>query len=136
MAPTTAADYPTLGFDPAPGDTDAVSGIVVSLRNVYDAMNEIANVLHGADDGEWRGDAARAFRDLLDDDVRPKIDKSVSAFDGAYHSISTWSTSLDGFQSRARSYERLAAAAQADADAAQTALNGLPTTPPDPGGRP
>lgn len=130
MAPTTTADYPTLGFDPSPGDTEAVSGIVMSLRNVYDAMNEIANVLHGADDGEWRGAAARAFRDLLDDDVRPKIDKSVSAFDGAYHAVSTWSTSLNGYQDRARTYERLAAAAQADADAAQTALTGLPDQPP------
>lgn len=137
MAPTSASTYPTLGFDPAPGDTEAVGSIATTLRNVYDAMNEISNVLHGADDGEWRGKAARAFRDLLDDDVRPKIDKAVDAFDGAYHAILTWSTDLDGFQSRAAMYEKWAADAQADADTAQQALGALPpkpapgTPPPD-----
>jgi hypothetical protein len=129
MAPTSKASYPTLGFDPAPGDTDAVTSIASTLRTVHGAMNEISNVLHGAADGEWRGKAARRFRDLLDDDVRPKIDKAVDAFDGAYHALSTWSTSLDSYQTRAAGYERLAAEAQAEADAARSALADLPAKP-------
>lgn len=129
MAPTSKSTYPTLGFDPAPGDVDAVSSISGTLRNVYDAMNEISNVLHGADDGEWRGDASRAFRDLLDDDVRPKVDKAVGAFDLAYHALSTWSTSLDGYQTRAANYEKWAKEAQDEADAAQAALGDLPPKP-------
>ena len=129
MAPTSKATYPTLGFDPAPGDVDAVNGVATTLGRVYDAMNEIANVLHGADDGEWRGKAARSFRDLLDDDVRPKIDKAVDAFDHARGALTTWSTSLDGYQERAANYERWAAQAQADAEAAQQALSDLPAKP-------
>ncbi|MCW2788236.1 MAG: hypothetical protein JWP56_539 [Aeromicrobium sp.] len=129
MSATSKADYPTLGFDPAPGDTDAVATISTTLRNVYDAMNEISNVLHGAADGEWRGGAAIAFRDLLDDDVRPKIDTCVEAFDNAHSALSTWATSLDGYQSRAASYEKWAAEAQAEADAAQATLDGLPPKP-------
>lgn len=129
MAPTSASTYPTLGFDPSPGDTEAVSSIVTTLSNVYDAMNEISNVLRGADEGEWRGQAAIAFRDLMDDDVRPKIEQAVSAFDGAYHAISTWSTKLDSFQTRAGNYEKWAAEAQEQADAAQKALGDLPAKP-------
>ncbi|MCW2770159.1 MAG: putative integral rane protein [Aeromicrobium sp.] len=86
-------------------------------------------MLHGAADGEWRGQAAIAFRDLLDDDVRPKIDKCVEAFDDAHSALSTWSTSLDGYQSRAANCEKWAAEAQADADAARAVLSDLPAKP-------
>lgn len=130
MAPSRTADFPALGFDPSPGDTYAVGQIVTSLKNVHDAMTEIADVLHGVDDGDWRGDAAIAFRDLLDDDVRPKVDKTVTAFDGAHHAISTWSNALSGYQERARYYEQKAAEAQADADSARARLDHLPDAPP------
>lgn len=129
MSATSAADYPTLGFDPSPGDVVEVGRIATTLERVATAMNEIRSVLHGADDGEWRGDAAVAFRDLLDDDLRPKIDKAEEAFRTASAALGTWETSLTGFQSRSRSYEQLAAAAQQRADAARSALASLPDAP-------
>lgn len=137
MSATSAADYPTLGFDPTPGDTYKVSTLTSTLSNVSVAMNEISNVLHGAADGDWRGDAAMAFRDLLDDDLRPKVDKACSAFGDAHRCMSSWSASLEHFQSRARTLERDAAGAVGDAktdaktDAADDKKDGsAPTTPP------
>ena len=132
MSATSAADYPTLGFDPTPGDHTQVTALGSTLGVVSRAMNEICNVLQGADDGEWRGEAARGFRNLLDDDVRPKVSEAAEAFEIAHRAVSDWAVSLGGFQSRARSLEARAAAAARDAEAARTALNGLPA----PGGTP
>lgn len=130
MSATSAADYPTLGFDPTPGDTAEVAQVVRTMANVTSALNEIASVLHGAADGEWRGRAAVAFRDLLDDELRPKIDQARDGFGEAHRGLSSWSTAMAGFQGRARSLERSAAAAQAEADAARQALAALPDAPP------
>jgi hypothetical protein len=129
---TSAADYPTLGFDPTPGDHDEVTTLGTTLGAVSGAMNEISNVLEGADDGEWRGEAARGFRNLLDDDVRPKVTQAADAFAIAHRAVSDWGVSLGGFQSRARGLEAQAALAARQAEAARTALAGLP----DPGGAP
>jgi hypothetical protein len=81
------------------------------MKQAATALNEIANVLHGAADGEWRGEAAVAFRDLLDDDLRPKIDRARDAFDDGHRHISSWSTDLSDYQRRARQLEADAAAA-------------------------
>lgn len=132
MSATSAADYPTLGFDPTPGDHAQVTSLGGTLGTVSRAMNEICNVLQGADDGEWRGEAARGFRNLLDDDVRPKVSEAADAFEIAHRAVSQWGVSLGAFQSRARSLEAQAAAAARDAEAARTALDGLPA----PGGTP
>ncbi|GAA1476375.1 hypothetical protein GCM10009623_08210 [Nocardioides aestuarii] len=126
MSATSAADYPTLGFDPTPGDHAQVTSLGSTLGTVSRAMNEICNVLQGADDGEWRGDAARGFRNLLDDDVRPKVSQAADAFEIAHRAVSDWAVALGGFQSRARGLELQAAAAARDAAAARTALDGLP----------
>ena len=132
MSATSVADYPHLGFDPAPGDHAAVSDMSSTLGSVSTAMNEICNVLEGADEGEWRGQAAIGFRDLLDDDVRPKVRSAGTAFSTAYRAVHDWSWSLSGFQSRARALESQAEQAVRDADRARVALAGLPA----PGGTP
>ncbi|PJJ53580.1 hypothetical protein CLV56_3070 [Mumia flava] len=129
MAPTSAADYPTLGFDPAPGDVVAVDGLVLTLKNVSGALDEVANVLHGSADGRWRGKAAEAFRDLLDDELRPKVDDAHQAFGDAHRHLGSWATSLESYQRRAERLESDAAAAQQRADAAQATLDGLPAAP-------
>lgn len=135
MAATSAADYPHLGLDPTPGDTWKVSDVARTLRRTSDALGEIRSVLHGAADGEWRGEAAIAFRDLLDDELRPKIDVTESAFSQAYRHIDTWATDLADFQRRARQLEEQARRAQEDLDAAQAALAALPADP-GPGAQP
>ncbi len=130
MAPTSAADYPHLGFDPTPGDVWQVNEVVRSLRTTAHALTEIRSVLHGADDGEWRGHAAIAFRDLLADDLRPKIDAAELAFGDAFRALDTWADDLATYQHRARLLEERARRAQVDVDAAQQVLDGLPPEPP------
>lgn len=135
MAPTRPADYPHLGFDPTPGDVEEVTSLAQTLRGVAEAMAEISSVLHGAGDGEWRGQAAVAFRDMLDDDLRPRVDGAYEAFTGAKQRVQSWSWSLGSFQSRAAQLEQDAAAAQQRIDTANGTLSGLGPAP-SPGDEP
>lgn len=130
MAPTSPADYPNLGFDPTPGDVWEVNQTVRTLRSTAAALAEIRSVLHGADDGEWRGQAAIAFRDLLAHDLRPKIDAAELAFEEAFRALDAWSEDLATFQHRTRQIEERARRAQDDIDAASATLAALPAELP------
>ncbi|MET1038826.1 MAG: putative T7SS-secreted protein [Aeromicrobium sp.] len=122
-------EYPTLGFDPAPGEAERIAAAARSTSTALEAMNEVAAVLRGVDDGEWRGEAAIRFREMMDDDLRPKIDDAVTAFDTAYRALDSWSSTVDLNQASARYYERMAAAAQERHDQAVTNLAGVPEAP-------
>ncbi|MFE0201973.1 hypothetical protein [Streptomyces sp. NPDC058985] len=78
MSAPTIDDFPALGFVPCPGDHAAVDKDSDSIRHTVVALGEIKKVLDGAAKGDWRGKAAIAFRELLDDDFRPKV---VDAYD-------------------------------------------------------
>lgn len=129
MSPTSPADYPNLGFDPTPGDYVAASNVADYVRDAVDALEEIRSVLHGADDGEWRGKAAIAFRDLLDDDLRPKIDEAYESFGGASRVISNWKNYIDTSQAATRRLEQRAEAAAERLASAESTLSSLPDAP-------
>ncbi|MCW8379531.1 WXG100 family type VII secretion target [Streptomyces justiciae] len=97
---------------------DKVAG---SIRHTADALGEINRVLKGAADGDWRGKAAIAFRELLDDDFRPKIEDAYDSFDQAKRVIQGWSDYMEDKQKKARSLEREAAEAKNSADKAKQA---------------
>ncbi|WP_409375144.1 putative T7SS-secreted protein [Streptomyces justiciae] len=110
-----------LGFVPCPGDHVAVDKVAGSIRHTADALGEINRVLKGAADGDWRGKAAIAFRELLDDDFRPKIEDAYDSFDQAKRVIQGWSDYMEDKQKKARSLEREAAEAKNSADKAKQA---------------
>ncbi|WP_367042419.1 putative T7SS-secreted protein [Streptomyces sp. Je 1-332] len=117
-APSVEA-FPVLGFVPCPGDHDAVDRVAAAIRETCGALGEIKRVLRAADDGEWRGKAAVAFRELLDDDFRPKIEDAFDSFDGAKDVARSWADYMRDKQKVARSLEREAAEAQRAADKAK-----------------
>lgn len=110
-APTTD-DFPALGFVPCPGDHAAVDKVSDSIRHTAVALGEIKKVLDGAAKGDWRGKAAIAFRELLDDDFRPKVVDAYDSFDKAKGVIQGWSGYMEDKQKKARSLEREAAEAK------------------------
>ncbi|MFE0132023.1 putative T7SS-secreted protein [Streptomyces sp. NPDC059037] len=112
MSAPSVDSFPTLGFVPCPGDHDSVDKVADAIRETAGALGEIKRVLRGADDGEWRGKAAIAFRELLDDDFRPKIDDAFDSFDGAKDVARGWADYMRDKQKVARSLEREAAEAQ------------------------
>ncbi|WP_414930832.1 putative T7SS-secreted protein [Streptomyces sp. Je 1-369] len=116
MSAPTLDDFPALGFVPCPGDHDAVDKVADSLRSAATALGEIKRVLRGADDGDWRGKAAIAFRELLDDEFRPKVEDAFDSFDGAKGVIQDWADYMKDKQKVARGLEREAAEAERAAD--------------------
>lgn len=120
MSAPTIEDFPVLGFVPCPGDHVAVDKVADSIRGAATALGEIKRVLRGADKGEWRGKTAIAFRELLDEDFRPKIEDAYDSFDGAKGVIQGWVEYMEGKQKIARDLEREAAEAKGAAEKAKT----------------
>ncbi|MFF1375748.1 putative T7SS-secreted protein [Streptomyces sp. NPDC058308] len=116
MSSPTIDDFPALEFVPCPGNHDEVEKVAGSIRGAATALGEIRRVLRGADDGEWRGKAAIAFRELLDEEFRPKVEEAFDSFDGAKGVIQGWADYMKDKQKVARGLEREAAEAKRAAD--------------------
>ncbi|MEU1115824.1 MULTISPECIES: putative T7SS-secreted protein [unclassified Streptomyces] len=116
MSAPTVEDFPALEFVPCPGNHEEVEKVAGSIRGAATALGEIRRVLRGADDGEWRGKAAIAFRELLDDEFRPKVEEAFDSFDGAKGVIQGWADYMKDKQKVARSLEREAAEIKKSAD--------------------
>ncbi|WP_228551780.1 hypothetical protein [Mumia zhuanghuii] len=125
MAAPTESSYPSLGFDPAPGDADAVESAALTLKHAAGSLSSAADQLWGAAEGEWRGDTATEFRTLLDTGLRPPVVDASGALDAAAATLTGWASDLDEFQRRAATLEKEAAQAEADRAAAQSTLDGL-----------
>ncbi|MFF3762683.1 putative T7SS-secreted protein [Streptomyces sp. NPDC001922] len=117
MTAPTVDDFPTLGFVPCPGDHHAVTSVVATLKRTTDALGEVVRVLRGADKGTWRGKTADAFREILSDDFRPKVEKALTSFAEARGALDDWADHLARYQARARHLEERAHAAKKSADA-------------------
>ncbi|WP_240662220.1 putative T7SS-secreted protein [Streptomyces sp. WAC 06738] len=117
MSAPTAADYPTLGFVPCPGDYETAKDTAATVRRTSDALGEICRVLEGAGEGDWRGKAADAFRALLADDFRPKVQDAYSAFSTARTVLTDWAENIDRRQRAAARLEDEAAELKRAADA-------------------
>ncbi|MEU5307661.1 putative T7SS-secreted protein [Streptomyces sp. NPDC021562] len=124
MTTPTVDDFPTLGFVPCPGDHEAVTDVVNTLRMATTALDEAVRVLRGADKGAWRGKTATAFRELLSDDFRPKVEKAYASFEEARKALNDWAGSMMRYQKQAAHLEELAAAAKRKADQAKREPSG------------
>ncbi|MGW7277510.1 putative T7SS-secreted protein [Streptomyces sp. NPDC054844] len=120
--------FPHLGFDPAPGDAEAVRLLVAAVGSVIsggsDAQTKLSRV--GTSDGVWAGKSAVAFTDSVSV-IPPYLKKSLNSMDAAHQALSSWETSLSDFQTRARKLEREAAEAASRVGAAKGKLDGLPS---------
>ncbi|MFW6722168.1 putative T7SS-secreted protein [Streptomyces sp. MAR4 CNY-716] len=124
---TRPEDFPHLGFDPAPGDLDTVSRLVTAISTVTGQSGTAQSQLKriGETDGIWVGKAADAFSDSVSE-IPPYLEKALTSLNAAHRALSSWETSLTGYQSRARKLEREAEDAAARVGSAQRALDGLP----------
>ena len=126
-----SGDFPSLGFDPAPGDLATAGQVAQAVADTARALAEISVLLSGAADGAWRGQAAIAFRDLLDDEFRPKVTTAARSFDVAHRALDDWLDTMGSSQSRARSLEAQHVDAVRRARSAHAALASVPeATPP------
>lgn len=116
MTTLTVDDFPTLGFIPCPGDYEAAHSVVDALKSVTEELGEIARVARGADKGVWKGKAADAFRDMLSNEFRPKVNDAYESFRLTKNALRDWVDYMHSQQLKAKQIEREAHAAKKAAD--------------------
>ncbi|WP_181787857.1 putative T7SS-secreted protein [Streptomyces phytophilus] len=104
LQPGTVPDtYPSLGFNPAPGSTDTVHALRTKLIKCADVLEETRDMITKLMDGSyWKGDAATAFRDQLEDGPLPlNLKNAAHSIRKAARQLDRWESELGDFQRRA-----------------------------------
>ncbi|MGW7340416.1 hypothetical protein [Streptomyces sp. NPDC054808] len=119
--PIPNPDYPHLGFNPVPGDTETVRGLEKKLSGCATVLQEAYDLVTKLLDGSyWKGDAAVAFREQLDGGPLPlNLKNAAHSVRKAARQLDRWEGELDDFQRRAGKLEGDAKDAQAVVDRAQ-----------------
>lgn len=111
-----------LGYDPVPGDVDAVIRVAALLGAVAGQAETVTTRLSKLDNGlgpqVWRGPAADVFRAMLTA-VGPDVIKLVESHREADDALRTYASALGAAQGSARRAENDAATATADRDRAE-----------------
>ncbi|MFK4065657.1 putative T7SS-secreted protein [Streptomyces sp. NPDC029674] len=107
---TSAANYPDLGFDPAPGDCDTVKALHKKLDSCVTVLRDTRKVVTKLMDGSyWEGDAAVAFRETIDEGpLSLNLKNAARSIEKAAKQLERWEGDLDDFQRRARELDRKA----------------------------
>ncbi|WP_405955280.1 hypothetical protein [Streptomyces phaeochromogenes] len=114
-------DYPNLGFNPVPGSTETVSGLHKKLAGCAKVLEDTRDLVTKLMDGSyWKGDAAVAFREQLDDGPLPlNLKNAARSLRKAAKQLNLWEGELDDFQRRAKRLDEEAKDARAVVDTAQ-----------------
>ncbi|MEU6286252.1 putative T7SS-secreted protein [Streptomyces sp. NPDC046988] len=113
--------YPHLGFNPVPGDTEAVRGLEKKLSGCAKVLQEAYDLVTKLLDGSyWKGDAAVAFREQLDGGPLPlNLKNAAHSIRRAARQLDRWEGELGDLQRRARKLEEDARDARAAVERAQ-----------------
>lgn len=114
-------DYPNLGFNPVPGSTETVSGLHKKLAGCAKVLEDTRDLVTKLMDGSyWKGDAAVAFREQLDDGPLPlNLKNAARSLRKAAKQLNLWEGELDDFQRRAKRLDEEAKDARAVVDTAK-----------------
>jgi hypothetical protein len=114
-------NYPHLGFNPTPGDTDTIRTLHKKLANCAKVLEETHGLVTKLmDGGYWKGDAAVAFREQLEDGPLPlNLKNAARSIRKASQQLDRWEGELDDFQRRAKKLEKDAKDAQDAVDTAK-----------------
>ncbi|MGH3948556.1 MAG: putative T7SS-secreted protein, partial [Pseudonocardiaceae bacterium] len=124
IAPLRTGNYPSLGFDPAPGSVAGVTEVANNLGSVARELGEAYSDLTqiGRSGGIWEGEAAEAFQGKVGE-LPDYLDKAHRSLSGACTTLGDWAADLTTMQQQARDYERLAAQALAQVETAEANPN-------------
>lgn len=109
----TAAEYPSIGFDPAPGKLGSVEDLNSKLSRAATGLDNAYTTLTGITKGgkTWEGEAASAFAEKVGDLPR-YVGDSRDALREASLQLSSWRSKLADYQQKAREYEAQAKTAK------------------------
>ncbi|WP_354642587.1 putative T7SS-secreted protein [Kitasatospora camelliae] len=116
------ADFPALGFDPAPGNPGNVDALVGRLNTAAGALESASNTLSSLTraGGAWQGDTAEAFANKVTE-LPKMLRDSDDAVREAARQLDSWKSQLTSFQEVARRYEAEAQAAKQRCEQCETA---------------
>ncbi|GAA2458493.1 putative T7SS-secreted protein [Streptomyces macrosporus] len=122
----SAEDYPTIGFNPAPGKlssiddlTEKLSKTVSGLKKAHDVLTKIGKSGGQGGGSAWEGEAATAFSKKVGE--LPKyLDDSHDALSTAEKHLKDWRGKLAEYQKTAREYEAQAKSAKSRQTAAES----------------
>ncbi|WP_141206046.1 WXG100 family type VII secretion target [Streptomyces griseorubiginosus] len=123
--------YPSLGWNPVPGIPEQVTALHRKVKSAADTLNNChrqIEYLLGASSG-WQGDAASAFRDTLDGDLKTAMRNAGQSLDKAAAALSTWQGDLTSHRDLAKKYDEAARDNKADADKARTRYDQAKSNP-------
>ncbi|MGQ0464268.1 MAG: hypothetical protein ACT4QG_02995 [Sporichthyaceae bacterium] len=133
MTRLAAAELEALGFDPTPGDLEALAAGVDTVRAAGAVFAEISHALHAdVDEGTWRGRAADGFRALVAEEFRPLVDLAAQSLADTAHALYGWVEYMRAAHATTRRLAADAAHALAQAVRAEAALAALPLAAPMP----
>ncbi|WP_026426136.1 hypothetical protein [Actinokineospora inagensis] len=132
-------DYPTLGFDPTPGELSAVGAMQVELAEARTMLVAVLPRLTEAckitDDADWGGDAAEEFSDH-GDDLPKGIAAGAESMGAVAEALATWAGQMKANQDKAAELEarakKLKDAADDALDAQTQAASAIPTDSTNP----
>jgi hypothetical protein len=103
--------FPALGFDPTPGEADAVQTLMLQLATAGELVNatrpRLEDAVRLADDAEWIGDAAEEFSDH-GDDLPQGLGKGGDAINAVATALTSWHTTMVTNQAQAEILEAAA----------------------------
>ncbi|MFJ2865282.1 putative T7SS-secreted protein [Kitasatospora sp. NPDC087314] len=125
-----APDWSGLGFNPAPGDAAAVTGLSGSLRRVGQHLTDVHTTLSqlSANQGQWTGEAAKSFAGQFGK-LPTYLQDAADSITAAYQALDVWYQALTEHQPKAAELARAAVAAKRQkeqADQAHTAAAAAP----------
>ncbi|WP_020134388.1 WXG100 family type VII secretion target [Streptomyces sp. 351MFTsu5.1] len=123
--------YPSLGWNPVPGIPEQVTALHRKVKSAADTLTNChrqIEYLLGASSG-WQGDAASAFRDTLDGDLKTAMRNAGQSLDKAAAALGTWQGDLTSHRDLAKKYDDAARDNKADADKAKTRYDQAKSNP-------
>lgn len=107
--------FPALGFDPAPGDPDAIEAVASDCQRCASDLAAEADTLQRLHHVDWQGDAANAFA-AHPSQLHHDLLQASHAHGGAGSTLAWYADALRDDQLRARRLEEEAAEARARAE--------------------
>ncbi|HWE91279.1 MAG TPA: hypothetical protein VG317_17595 [Pseudonocardiaceae bacterium] len=100
------ANYPVLGFDPAPGEPSAVTALGTTFSTVAQHLGSARDTLNdiGNSDSVWQGDAANNFRGKVGQ-LPDYLGKANASLSDAARALDGWASDLTTMQQQAAGYE-------------------------------
>jgi hypothetical protein len=115
-------EFPTLGFDPAPGDPAVLDAVARSTTAQAQAFARSGQTLASLDSSTWVGRAADGFR-MTSSELARDLDGAARAHQTTATALTDYARDLAGMQARAATLERCAEEAQRRQQAAAAEVN-------------